>query len=58
MMNNHFFGSPGSEHSNGGNFGIGDGSVRWLSTSIDPNVFALLGGMADGTFMAAHPSID
>jgi prepilin-type processing-associated H-X9-DG protein len=48
MMNNHFFGSPGSEHNGTVNFGMGDGSVRSLSTSIDPNVFALLGSMADG----------
>jgi hypothetical protein len=27
---------------------MGDGSVRFISSSIDPNVFALLGSMADG----------
>lgn len=47
-MNNGFFGSPGSEHANGANYGIADGSVRFLPTSMDPNVFALLGSMADG----------
>ena len=48
MMNNGFWGSPGSEHSGVVNYGMADGSVRSLSVSIDPNVFALLGSMADG----------
>ena len=48
LMNNGFFGSPGSDHANGANFGMADGSVRFLSTTIDPNVFAELGSMADG----------
>jgi prepilin-type processing-associated H-X9-DG protein len=47
-MNNGFWGSPGSEHSNGANFGMADGSVRFISDSMDPNIFALLGSMADG----------
>ena len=48
LMNNKFFGSPGSEHSGGAHFGLGDGSVRWISDSIDPRIFALMGSMADG----------
>ena len=48
LSNNMFWGSPGSDHSGGANYGMGDGSVRFLSTSMDPNVFALLGSMADG----------
>ena len=47
LMNNGFFGSPGSDHPGGANFGLADGSVRFISSSIDPNVFALLGSMAD-----------
>jgi prepilin-type N-terminal cleavage/methylation domain-containing protein/prepilin-type processing-associated H-X9-DG protein len=48
MMNNMLYRSPGSEHSNGANFGMGDGSVRFLSTSMDANLFSLMGSMADG----------
>jgi len=47
LMNNGQFMSPGSEHANGANFGLADGSVTFLNTSIDPNIFALLGSMAD-----------
>lgn len=47
LMNNGYFMSPGSDHPNGANFGIGDGSVRFVSTRIDPNIFAILGSMAD-----------
>lgn len=48
LSNNGLFPSPGSDHSNGANYGLGDGSVRFISTSMDGNVFALLGSMADG----------
>lgn len=48
LMNNHFFGSPGSEHSGGAHFGLADGSVQFISEEIDPAVFALMGSMADG----------
>ncbi|MBU4400702.1 MAG: DUF1559 domain-containing protein [Planctomycetes bacterium] len=48
MMNNKFFGSPGSEHSGGAHFGLGDGSVTFLSDSMDATIFALMGSMADG----------
>ncbi len=48
LLNNGFFGSPGSEHPGGANFGMADGSVRFISDSVDPTVFALAGSMADG----------
>jgi len=48
LMNNGDFRSPGSEHANSANFGLADGSVRLFTNSIDQNIFALLGSMADG----------
>ena len=41
-------GGFGSSHPLGANFLLGDGSVRFLKTSIDPRVFQLLGARADG----------
>jgi prepilin-type processing-associated H-X9-DG protein len=48
VMNNYHFASPGSEHPNGANFGMADGSVKFLTNSMDATTFALLGSMADG----------
>jgi len=48
LMNNGHFMSPGSNHSNGANFGMADGSVRYIDMSVDPNIFARLGSMNDG----------
>jgi prepilin-type processing-associated H-X9-DG protein len=46
--NNSYIGSPGSDHANGANYGMADGSVTFLSDTIDYSTFALLGSMADG----------
>ncbi|MBN1395116.1 MAG: DUF1559 domain-containing protein [Pirellulales bacterium] len=48
LMNNHFFGSPGSVHAGVAHFGLADGAVRFLLDEMDPRVFSLLGSMADG----------
>jgi len=48
LMNNGDFRSPGSEHANGANFGLADGSVKFLSSSMNGDIFSLLGSMADG----------
>ncbi len=55
LMNNRFFGSPGSEHSGGAHFGMADGSVRFIPDSIDPRVFALMGSMADRVKVSLDP---
>ena len=39
---------PGSDHPGGANFGIGDGSVRFMSGSTSPDLFGLLGSINDG----------
>ena len=46
-MNNGCPMSPGSEHSGGANFGLGDGSVRFIPDTVDPKTFVLMGSMAD-----------
>ncbi len=47
IMNNGYYPAPGSDHANGGNFGLADGSVTYINTNVDPNVFCLMGSMAD-----------
>jgi prepilin-type processing-associated H-X9-DG protein len=47
LMNNGWLASPGSEHSNGANYALADASVSYLNSSIDNNIFALLGSIAD-----------
>lgn len=53
LENNLCFPSPGSEHNSGANFGMADGSVKFLSDTMDYSTFCLLGSMAD-----AVPGID
>jgi prepilin-type N-terminal cleavage/methylation domain-containing protein/prepilin-type processing-associated H-X9-DG protein len=47
LSNNGFFGSPGSDHSGGANYGLGDGSVRYINSTVNSNIFSLLGSMND-----------
>ena len=48
-----FVGSYSSRHPGGANFSFGDGSVRFLKTSIAPSVFQLLCNRGDGEFVDA-----
>ena len=48
VFDNFCYASPGSEHGDGSNFGLADGSVHYFIDTMDPNVFILLGSMADG----------
>ncbi len=47
MMNNYYYGSPGSMHPKGVNFGMADGSVQFFQDTMDPRIFCLMGSMAD-----------
>ena len=47
LLNNGHFASPGSDHSNGAQFGMADASVRFVSNSVNQDIFALQGSMAD-----------
>ncbi len=42
-----------SRHPGGANFGFGDGSVKFLKNTINPQVFQLLGNRADGNLISA-----
>ncbi len=47
-INNNFFESGGSEHPNGANFAMGDGSTKFISEDIDSGVWFYMGARADG----------
>ena len=42
-----------SRHPGGANFGLGDGSVRYLKNTISPRVLLLLGNRADGDLLSS-----
>ena len=46
-------GSFSSRHSGGANFGFGDGSVKFLKSTIKPQVFQSLANRADGQLISA-----
>ena len=46
-LNNCGFPSPGSQHPNGALFGMADGSAKWVENTINADLFALMGSMAD-----------
>ena len=48
---NLFVGGFSSAHPGGGNFAIADGSVRFLTERIDPDLLRQLGNRADGELM-------
>jgi type II secretory pathway pseudopilin PulG len=57
MLNNMFYGSPGSMHPNGANFGLGDASVQFIPQTIDARTFALMGSMADNVPIDASTAV-
>ena len=46
-------GGFGSRHPGGANFAMGDGSVRFLRSSLSPRVLMLLGNRADGELISS-----
>ena len=55
-MNNGFVTSPGSDHANGANFGMADGSVQFFIQTMDlQRLLGAMGSMADK--VAAEPPL-
>jgi len=50
-----FVGGFGSWHPGGANFSLGDGSVRFMSETLDPGIFQQLGHRADGKLLQQRP---
>jgi len=53
LMNNGYFPSPGSDHAGGANYGLGDGSVRFIKNTVNARTFHRLGNRADGELVSA-----
>ena len=49
-----FVGGYNSRHPGGANFAFGDGSIRFLKTSISPGTFRLLANRADGEIISSE----
>ena len=47
MISNGFYQSPGSDHVNGANFGLADGTVKFIQSGTDNHIFSLMGSMND-----------
>jgi len=50
-----FVGGFGSWHPGGANFSLGDGSVRFMSETLDPGIYQQLGHRADGKLLQQRP---
>ena len=53
-FNTSFFEAAGSQHPHGANFGLANGSVRFIFDEIDTQVYAYLGSICDGATAQAR----